>query len=123
MSFGGHGMRGGAIFTVLWTAFSLPHVLALMDAGPVPTAVGAVLALAAGLGLRRLATRGDESVGCLFGLLAGGGMWLGWTLGEAWAGPAVGRHLGALVGAALLPLVLVGVRAFLQRREERAGGE
>ena len=100
--FGGHGMRGATLFIIPWTAMSLPHVLAL----------------AAGLGLRHIASRADEGVGCLFVLLAGGGMWLGWTLGEAWAGPAVGRHLGAIVGAALLPLLLVGVRTFLNRGEE-----
>ncbi|NMO21490.1 hypothetical protein HPC49_31680 [Pyxidicoccus fallax] len=121
--FGGHGMRGRTLFVMSWVALSLPNVLALMDAGPVPTAMGAALALAAGVGLGRVASQGDEGIGCLFALLAGGGVWLGWTLGEAWAGAPVGRHLGALGVGALLPVLLVGVRAFLRRREERTEAE
>ncbi len=117
--FGGHGMRGRAIFVVAWTALTLPNVLALLDAGPVPTAVGAVLALAVGVGLAWVAYQTDEGVGCLFALLAGGGVWLGWTVGEAWAGAPLGRHLGALVGGALLPGLSLGVRAFIELRRER----
>ncbi|MCY1017760.1 hypothetical protein [Pyxidicoccus sp. MSG2] len=119
--FGGHGVRARSIFLFLWSAMSLPNVLALMDAGPVPTAVGAAVALAAGVGLGWVASRTDESVGCLFVMLAGGGVWLGWTVGEAWAGVPVGRHLGALVGGALLPSLAVGVRVVIDSRRERAG--
>jgi hypothetical protein len=118
--FGGHGMRARSIFLFLWAAMSLPNVLALMDAGPVPTAVGVLVALAAGVGLGWVASRTDESVGCLFVLLAGGGVWLGWTVGSAWAGVPVGRHLGALVGGALLPSLAVLVRVVIDRRRERA---
>lgn len=119
--FGGHGMRGRTLFLVCWTAFCLPNVLVLMDAGPVPTAVGVVLALAAGVGLARVAYRTDEGVGCLLVLLAGGGAWLGWRVGGAWAGAPVGVHLGALAGGALLPVLSVLVRVLIERRRERAG--
>jgi hypothetical protein len=119
--FGGHGVRARSIFLFLWAAMSLPNVLALMDAGPVPASVGAAVALAAGVGLGWVASRTDEGVGCLFVLLAGGGVWLGWTVGEAWAGVPVGRHLGALVGGALLPSLAVLVRVVIEHRRERAG--
>lgn len=120
--FGGHGMRGRTLFVVPWVALCLPNVMALMDEGPVPTAVGAALALAAGVGLAKVAYRADEPAGCLFALLAGGGMWLGWKVGGAWVETRLGVHLGALVGAALLPVLLVLARAFVERRREREGG-
>jgi hypothetical protein len=76
--FGGHGMRGGALFVFLGSALALPHVLALLDSGPGPTAAGAALTLAAGVGLGRVAYRTDEGVGCLKALALGArGVYIG----------------------------------------------
>lgn len=119
--FGRHGLRGRTLFIGGWVALCLPNVLALMDAGPVPTAVGAALTLAAGVGLAQVAYRTDEAVGCLFVVSAGGGVWLGWQVGGALAEAPLGVHLGALVGGALLPSLLVLGRALIERRRERAG--
>ena len=120
-SFGGHGLRGRTIFLGFWTALSLPNVLALMDAGPVPTAVAAAVALAVGAGIGWVVSQTDEMVGCVFVLLGGFGALLGWTVGELQFGVPVGRHLGALVGGGLLlvlPVLLHGVRILLARRRE-----
>ncbi len=123
-SFGGHGLRGRTLFLGFWAAMSLPHVLGLLDTGPVHAAVGAAVALAAGWGLARVAYRTDESIGCLFAVAAGAGMGLSWwmvtALGDA---PSHVVHLASLVGAAFLPALLVLGRAVVVRRQERAGGE
>jgi hypothetical protein len=121
---GGPGMRGCAVFLILWTAMSLPHVLGLLDAYPVHAAVAAGLALGVGLGLARVVYRTDARIGLLFAVTAGWGMWLAWVamaeLGEV---PTVYMHLGALGMAAFMAVLLAVARAVIVRRQGRAGYE